>query len=336
MKTRQKIVSYLSRRESATGKELREHLGISRQALNFHLRRLIASGEVIKSGSTRAASYSLATRAPATAAISRDLAIRGLDESNVYQGLATALNLRTLLQDNVEAIVHYAFTEMLNNAIEHSNADRCKTRMRVEAGSVSFEVRDRGIGVFHSIASKLNLEDEGAALVELLKGKTTTMRETHSGEGIFFTSKVADQFLLRSHRTQIEWNRFRNDVFVSQKRFIEGTDVRFVVQRATRRRLESVFAEFSPAEYDFRFQRTKVSVKLLQSDYISRSEAKRLLTNLDRFRDIVLDFKDVKSIGQGFADEIFRGFAKRHPEITISTQNTNPSIDAMLRHVATA
>ncbi len=333
MDSKQKILAYLSGRESATGKELREHLGISRQALNVHLRGLIASGDVIKSGSTRGARYGQPSRGPGPAVASRDVALRDLDESTVYDGLATALNLRTLLRGNVEAIVRYAFTEMLNNAIEHSEADRSKIRLRLEAGVVSFEVRDRGIGVFHSIASKLHLDDEEVALVELLKGKTTTMGETHTGEGIFFTSKVADRFRLRSHRIQVEWNKLRNDVFVSQRRFIEGTEVRFTVQRDARRRLEDVFGEFAPAEYDFQFQKTRVLVKLLQTDYVSRSEAKRLLSNLEKFSEIVLDFKDVNSIGQGFADEIFRVFARRHPEITISTENTDPVIEAMLRHV---
>jgi anti-sigma regulatory factor (Ser/Thr protein kinase) len=333
MDSKQKILDYLSGRESATGKELREHLGISRQALNVHLRRLIESGDVTKSGSTRAARYGLPSRAPVPAVASRHLALEGLDESTVYDSLATVLNLRTLLRRNVEAIVRYAFTEMLNNAIEHSEADRSKIRLRLEAGVVSFEVRDRGIGAFHSIASKLHLDDEEVALVELVKGKTTTMGETHTGEGIFFTSKVADRFRLRSHRIQVEWNKFRNDVFVSQRRFIEGTEVRFTVQRDVRRRLEDVFGEFAPAEYDFQFQKTRVLVKLLQTDYVSRSEAKRLLANLERFSEIVLDFKDVDSIGQGFADEIFRVFARRHPEITISTENTDPVIAAMLRHV---
>jgi hypothetical protein len=199
---------------------------------------------------------------------------------------------------------------------------------------VSFEVRDPGIGVFHSIASKLRLEDEEAALVELLKGRTTTMREAHSGEGIFFTSRAADHFVLRSHRIQVEWSRARDDVFVSRRRFQAGTDVRFSVQRTTRRRLEEVFAEFAPEEYDFQFQKTRVLVKLLRGDYVSRSEAKRLLANLEKFREIVLDFRDVQSVGQSFADEVFRVFAGRNPAIAIATANTNPAIDAMIRHVA--
>jgi biotin operon repressor/anti-sigma regulatory factor (Ser/Thr protein kinase) len=333
MDSKQKILAFLSGHKSAGGRELRNHLGISRQALNIHIRALIESGDLLKSGSTRGARYSLATRAPEFVSSFRDLSLDGLDESEVYSGLATVLNLSSLLPGNVEDIVRYSFTEMLNNSIEHSAAERCRVRVRLEAGWVSFVVRDRGIGVFHSIASKLNLDDEQAALVELLKGKTTTMAATHTGEGIFFSSRVADRFVLRSHRIQLEANKARNDIFVSQRRFIEGTDIRVFIRRTTRRKLEDVFGEFAPEEYDFQFQKTKVFVKFLRQNYVSRAEAKRLVVNLEKFTEIVLDFKDVGSIGQGFADEIFRVFAGRYPDITISAQNTNPVVEAMLRHV---
>jgi hypothetical protein len=159
------------------------------------------------------------------------------------------------------------------------------------------------------------------------------MREAHTGEGIFFTSRAADRFVLRSHRVQVEWNRLRDDVFVSSPRFLQGTSVSFAIQRDSRLRLESVFAEFAPEEYDFQFQKTRMLVKLLQRDYVSRSEARRLLANLEKFREIVLDFRDVKSVGQGFADETFRVFANRHPGIRITTEHANPAVDAMIRHV---
>lgn len=333
MDPKAKIRKFLAARKMASGRELRQHLGVSRQALNVHLRSLIASGEVFKSGSTRAARYGLISSAPAPLVVTRDLSLDGLDEGEVYEQIALNLGLRGQLRTHVEAIVRYAFTEILNNAIDHSRADRCKIAIRLEAGAVSFEVRDPGIGLFHSIASKLDLEDEQAAMLELLKGKTTTMKERHSGEGLFFTSKVADRFLLRSHRIQVEWNRARDDVFVSARRNLRGTRVDFLVHRDTRRRLEEVFEEYAPEEYDFRFQKTRIQVKLLQADYISRSEAKRLLANLEKFSEVMLDFKDVHSIGQGFADEIFRVFALRHPDIRIRIENANEVVAAMLRHV---
>ena len=125
-KPAQAILRYLGKRESASGRELREHLGISRQALHVHLRGLIEAGEVVKSGSTRAARYSLASRAPAGMAVQRDLALEGLDEDQVYEDLALNLGLRGQLSAHVEAIVRYAFTEMLNNAIEHSQSERAR------------------------------------------------------------------------------------------------------------------------------------------------------------------------------------------------------------------
>jgi hypothetical protein len=108
--------------------------------------------------------------------------------------------------------------------------------------------------------------------------------------------------------------------------------VSFAIQRSSRLRLETVFGEFAPEAYDFQFQKTAVLVKLLQRDYVARSEAKRLVANLEKFSEIVLDFRDVTSVGQGFADELFRVFARRHPSIRIATENTSPAVDAMIRH----
>jgi anti-sigma regulatory factor (Ser/Thr protein kinase)/biotin operon repressor len=330
------ILAYLERHESCSGRELARHLGITRQALNLHLRKLVRAGRVLKTGSTRGARYSLAARRVRAAAARLSLRLSGADEAAVYDRLAAALNLKRLLRPNVEAIVHYAFTEMLNNAIEHSGSPDGQVRVSVTPAAVAFEVRDHGIGVFHSIRGKLGLEDEHAALIELLKGKTTTLPERHTGEGIFFTSRVAERFRLRSHRIGVEWDRPRADVFVSQARFLKGTRVEFSLERATRLKLEQVFSRFAPAEYDFRFEKTSVLVKLLQTEYVSRSEAKRLVANLDRFREVVLDFKDVKAIGQGFADEIFRVFTAAHPGTEVSAANANPVVDAMIRHARTA
>lgn len=331
-----RILEHLSNCDEASGRELREVLGISRQALSAHLRTLIARGEVIKSGSTRAARYSLASRAPSARVLKRDLGLSDLDEADVYQDFALSLSLNSQLRKPAEAIIRYGFTEMLNNAIDHSEADRCSIRFQLDDGAISFEIRERGIGIFHSIATKLDLEDQQAAMIELLKGRTTTMREHHSGEGIFFTSKAADRFVLRSHRIQIEWDTHKDDVFVSKQRFIAGTRVSFLLRLGTRRQLEDVFRSFAPAEYDFQFQKTRLHVRLLQSDYISRSEARRLLTNLEKFKEVLLNFKHVQTIGQGFADEIFRVFATRNPGILVRTENMNAVITAMIRHVQIA
>ena len=331
--TAEHIVSYLDRHGTATSAELSAHLGITRQAVNLHIRRLIDSGRIAKTGSTRGARYFPASEAPETKVFAKQFELHGLAEADAYDRASIALNLRQTLRANVESIVHYAFTEMLNNAIDHSKADRCRVNVRLAANQLTFEIRDSGIGVFHSIADKYHLPDEQSAMIELLKGKTTTMPEAHTGEGIFFTSRAADRLVLRSHRVQVEWSRIRDDVFVSTPRFSRGTGVTFEIRRDARHRLEEIFAEFAPEAYDYQFQKTRVLVKLLQRDYVSRSEAKRLLLNLDRFSEVELDLRDVEQLGQGFADEVFRVFASHHPDVRLRAINASETIAAMIRHV---
>lgn len=328
-----RLLTYLKKHSPASGPELCDHLGVSRQALSKRLRPLIVSGDVVKSGSTRMARYYIPEKAPPAREVSKSLKLKNADESRVYDEAAVRLNLDALLRRDVASIVHYAFTEMLNNAIEHSHAVAARCIMRVDAGTVFFEVRDRGIGVFRSIADKFGLEDEHAAMVELIKGRTTTMPEAHSGEGIFFTSRAADRFSLRSHKIQLLWDRGREDTFVSDVNYTQGTQVEFTLRRDTRRRLPDVFSEFAPEDYSFRFEKTKVLVRLLRHDYVSRSEARRLTANLEKFRQVVLDFHGVESVGQGFADEVFRVFAARHPDTAIELENASPAVAAMLKHV---
>lgn len=56
---------------------------------------------------------------------------------------------------------------------------------------------------------------------------------------------------------------------------------------------------------------------------ISRSIARRILSNIEKFKVIFLDFNRVKTIGQAFSDEIFRVFENKHKEITILLINMN-------------
>lgn len=333
MTGKEKILAHLESQSPLTGKQLSRYLGISRQALNNHMKELIAAREVIKTGSTRNAQYFAKAAAPDSNKFSRQLKLQETDESKTYELVSTILNLKTELQSNVESIIHYAFTEMLNNAIDHARTERGFVSATLGPGTVDFEVRDYGIGVFQSIASKYDLDDENAAMLELIKGKTTTMPSAHTGEGIFFTSKIADGFLLQSHRISIEWDKSKDDVYVSRVRNLKGTWVKFSIQRNARQKLEGVFEEYAPEDYDYQFQKTKILVKLLQSEYISRSEGRRLTHNLHKFREILLDFKGVNSIGQGFADEVFRVFKNQVPGITINTINTNSVVDSMIRHV---
>ena len=115
------------------------------------------------------------------------------------------------------------FQRMLNNAIDHSKAKTTEIRVAVEKGSLQFLIRDRGLGVFANVRKYYKLSDEFVAAEHVYKGKQTTAPKNHSGQGIFFTSRIADQFVLRSHRIETLIDNLKKDVFYGDTKFIKGT-----------------------------------------------------------------------------------------------------------------
>jgi len=335
MNPKDKILDYLKTKKTATGKELCDLLGISRQALHKHVKKLINNSLVLKNGSTRNTKYTYLPPSKKNMLkkmiYKKELSLKGLEEDKIFNELSLLSNLRKSVSPKSYAILQYAFTEILNNAIDHSNSQKCNIELTWDQYNIQFIIRDFGIGVFYSIYKKFKLSDENSAIAELIKGKTTTMKERHSGEGIFFTSKAADIMSLRSHKINLIFDNKNGDTLLEEKRAIIGTEVKFSISKNTKKNLTDIFASFSPEEFDYQFEKTKVAIKIFQQSYISRSEAKRLLFGLDKFKVIVLDFKGVKSIGQGFADEIFRVFQNNHPKIKIKAENVSEVLNIMLQ-----
>ena len=66
-------------------------------------------------------------------------------------------------------------------------------------------------------------------------------------------------------------------------------------------------------------------------EFVSRSEAKRLLLGLERFREVVLDFAGVRGVGQAFVDEVLRVWPAAHAEVRMVPVNMNPEVAFMIR-----
>jgi hypothetical protein len=97
--------------------------------------------------------------------------------------------------------------------------------------------------------------------------------------------------------------------------------------------MQTVFADYAGEEYEF--AKTLVTVELFKTkgDYVSRSQARRLLVGLEKFKTVVLDFKGLQTVGQAFADEVFRVWQKAHPDIRIDVRNANENVRIMIQHV---
>ncbi len=96
---------------------------------------------------------------------------------------------------------------------------------------------------------------------------------------------------------------------------------------------KEVFDKFASEDADYAFSKTHVPVKLMQygtDNLISRSQAKRLLARFDKFHEVILDFSGVESIGQAFADEVFRVFQNSYPATHIVAINANEQVGQMI------
>ncbi|MGH8123242.1 MAG: STAS-like domain-containing protein [Rudaea sp.] len=309
-------------------------LGLSTARISMQVRALAAKGYLDKSGSTRP-TYALGRNRRSH----RDYLRAGLAEDSVW--FEHLLPLLRDLRRNVRDIAHHGVTEMVNNAIDHSDAKRVTVHMDLRDGHLFLAVADNGIGIFRKIAVALNLPDQRLALLELSKGKFTTDPRNHSGEGVFFTSRMFDNFQIVSGGLIFDHDRSDgNDVlFDIDDAPQQGTVVYMAIDAESKRIPAEVFNEYSSGPDDYTFAKTVVPVRLAQvgdENLVSRSQAKRLLQRVDKFRHVVLDFDRVRSVGQAFADEIFRVFANAHPEVELVTIHALPEVQQMIRRAETA
>jgi len=307
----------------------------SRQYIARILNILINEGILIKDGSTKASFYALANNSDAFGnSLVRRFENKNLEEHTIFMEIEKQFRVMSKLDENIYSIIYYALSEMLNNAIEHSESDIIEVYLEKRKTDIVFAIRDFGIGVFKNIQKKRGLNSEFEAVQDLLKGKTTTAPKAHSGEGIFFTSKIADVFVIESFDLGLRIDNANDDVFLEDlKRSKKGTRVIFQISMKSKKHLNKVFEKYQTDPETFEFDKTEIKVKLytMGTIYISRSQARRILSGLDKFKLVLLDFENVPAIGQAFADEIFRVFKEKHPNITIEAVNTNPAIDFMIQ-----
>lgn len=331
---RKYIIDNIEKSPDTIAKVAADKFNITRQAVNKHLKRLTQEKILTETGHTRARSYKLAPLvewrgfydiggSPATA------------EDVVWSNdVRLALGQ---LPDNVINIWHHGFTEMFNNALDHSEGTQIAVYIRKNAAETMMQISDDGVGIFRKIQSALQLLDERHAVLELAKGKFTTDPKNHTGEGIFFTSRMFDDFWIVSGGVAFSHEFGKKEDWIQEPaKPNNGTNVFMNLHNHTSRTTRKVFDQFS-SDDDYTFNKTIVPVNLAKygdDNLISRSQAKRLLARIELFKIVILDFKGVPTIGQAFADEIFRVFANEHPNTELVPVNANSEVKRMIERVA--
>jgi len=300
--------------------------GATRQAVHAQLQQLVEAGELVREGAGRSVRYrSVHPRRRFR------YKLAGLDEDAVWREVRAEVPELATLPDAAERALHTAVVELVDNAISHSRGQRVEVSFRKAHDRLILEVFDDGEGIFDHLAHENELDDAMEALRQLTKGRLTTVPREHTGEGLFLLSKIADFFEVESGGLLWMVDNEIDDVGISAAHVGPGTRVRFEVDVGTNTSLESVFAQSSEA---FELSRRRVVVKLFETGnrFLSRSEAKKLLTGLGRFRNVVVDFRGVAAVGQGFVDEMFRVWPSRHPTTRLHPVNMVPPIAFLVEH----
>ena len=324
------IIQNVNRFPSDIAKRTSIEFSISRQAVNQHLNKLIDEEVLDAEGVTMNRTYRLRfigwqKRYPIDSQLAEDVVWRN--------------DIEVLLDDvleNVLDIWHYGFTEMFNNAIDHSNGKFVDVKVEKTAAGVKIVLIDDGIGIFSKIKNQFELLDERHAVLELSKGKLTTDPENHSGQGIFFTSRMFDDFQILSGKTFFnhQFGESEDWILESRKR-ISGSLISMELSNHVSRTAKEIFDQYTTGE-DYAFSKTIVPVRLAQYNnekLISRSEAKRLMARVEQFKKVLLDFNMIETVGQAFADEIFRVFPNRHTDVEVIAINANSDVQKMISSV---
>jgi len=330
---RRQILSDVRHHPSDIAAHISQIFSISRQAVNKHLKKLVETEFLAASGTTRNRTYTLGPTRKNSIVVPLD---SNTSEHDIYfKNFAWVFEG---LPKNIDDIVFYGFTEMVNNAIDHSQGSQCTISTIRTKSHIFITIGDNGEGIFKRITRLKGLSDERQALLELHKGKLTTDPNNHSGQGIFFTSRMFDNFQIVSYGLAFGHFDFleRNTlVEVEERESINGTIIFMDITLDSTRTDKEIFDQFSSGEDDdYAFNKTVIPASLAKfgnENLVSRSQAKRLLTRIENFQYVEFDFTGVESIGQAFADEIFRVYRLRHPKIHIDSTNTNQRVIAMIK-----
>ncbi|PZP32834.1 MAG: hypothetical protein DI603_09120 [Roseateles depolymerans] len=305
-----------------------ERTGASRRAAMAALRRLTEAGWLVRSGSARRPVYGPG----ALRQVARSYTLHGLQEDLPWQrDFAPHFDLPR----HVERMIRHGFTELVNNAADHSGGTSVTVSLRQTPTHVQLLVSDDGIGVFDKICTAFSLEDPQHAMLELSKGRLTSSPDAHTGRGLFFSSQLADVFDIHANNTAYQRRAWESAGWRRGKALPrQGSSIYMAIALNTTRSLDAVMEAWSLAGDGIEFDQTRVQLRLLAGEgqpLDSRAQARRVGLRLTTFRRAEIDFDGVTDVGHGFTDELFRVFAKAHPQIELVPTNMTPRIAALVK-----
>ncbi len=322
------ILEKISQQEKGVAGYVAGELGVSPNTVHSYLKELLEEHIICKS---KRGNYALVTQQQEYI-LERS---RGELEQDTYAYDRYVYPLVCHLPDNIERIWNYGVSEMVNNVIDHSGAETLHLFVEQNYLFTRVVLIDDGIGIFKKIKEHFALSGLDEAICELCKGKLTTDAENHSGEGIFFTSKMMDTFLIMSDKRVFATTKYEDDRILKLAESIGGTCVGMTLSNFTNKTPAAIFDAYSDVVGGF--FKTMIPLRnIFEKGPISRSQAKRICNRLEQFQEIVLDFEGIEWMGQGFAHQLFVLYAKAHPSVHLVPIHMCGDVKNMYEHVTAA
>jgi anti-sigma regulatory factor (Ser/Thr protein kinase) len=307
-----------------------ERVQASRPAARKAITRLVDAGWLIKEGTTSRPIY----RPGLLRQVVASYALNGLVEDVPWER-DFAPNF--VLPPHVQRMAQHVFGEILNNAIDHSGGLMVTVSLRQTPSHVQLLVSDDGRGLFDRIRESFAIDDAQHAMLELSKGKLTSLPNRHTGRGLFFSAQLADVFEVHANGSNFQRRGWDGGGWHCGKPLArQGTSVYASIALDTERTLDSVMNVWSQDQQGIAFDRTRVPLRLLLSTgsaLDSRAQARRAASRLEQFKHARIDFSGVSDIGHSFADELFRVFAHQHPDLELMAENMTPRVANLIHAV---
>lgn len=319
------ILKNVPQNPSGIVKMTMEKFSTTSTTVHRHIATLIKNGLLVKSGNTRDARYFLRDD------YSRQKSYAIASNSAEDQIFKDFKDIFIKFPNNIYNICYFGVTEMLNNAIDHSKGSKITLETSYLEPNLTIIIKDNGIGVFKTICDYLQIADMREGILHLSKGKITRDPANHTGQGIFFTSRMFDTFTIAANEYVYTKDNHLQDWTFVQRYGSKGTEITMTINVHSKITAKQVFSTYEGD--DFAFDKTEILVHLAdlkEDNFISRSQAKRILLGVEKFSHITFDFKNIAFIGQGFVDEIFRIFKNNNPGIQIQYINANDTVSFMI------
>ncbi|MBA4176101.1 MAG: hypothetical protein C0505_06015 [Leptothrix sp. (in: Bacteria)] len=306
-----------------------ERLGLGRRSTLALLRKLAALQWLQISGTPRRRRYG---PGPLRQVVQR-YALAGLQEDQPWRrDFAPFFSLPA----PVQRMARHAFTELVNNAVDHSGGGQVTVSMRQTPLQLQLLVSDDGCGLFERIGQSFHIAEPALAMLELSKGGLTSAPDRHSGHGLFFTSRLADVFDIHANAVAYQCRSWERRAWRAGRPATQGgTSVYLAISLDTPRTLDSVLQAHRGGA-GRGLERTTVPLHLLAGEdgvLASRAEARRVASRLAQFEQAEIDFSGITDIGHAFADELFRVFGAGQPQLVLQATGMTPGVRAVIAGV---